>query len=419
MPQKPDKREKPETIENPRRFLLDAYAAGLRAVEPRRAVRDALRADTSTTASAARKIHLLAIGKAASGMCAGALDVLGERVNRALVILPDNAVAPPPGVETLHAGHPLPDSRSLAAGRRVLEEVSTTDCDLLLLLISGGASSLLDVRAAPLLDEELLDIHRELFAMGLPIRQWNAVRQRLSALKAGGLLACLPAGVICRQLLVSDVPGDGSGDDPAIIGSGLAVPLEHPPRLPDLPASIIDILPPWEPRRHADVETEIVASNAMLLDAVEEFAQRRDVVVRVRGELRGDAGEMARQCVAELRNSEPGLYLRGGETTVQLPSNSPPGGRNQHFALTAAIELAGRDDIFLLAAGTDGVDGNTEEAGAMVDGGSLRRGELDGIDASECLAGFRSHNFLAGSGDLLHTGPSGTNVMDVVLAFRK
>lgn len=411
--------DKPENI---RRFLLDAYAAGLAAVNPRNAVFAAL----SARPPVAESVHVLAVGKASVQMCAGALDALaaqGTPVKRALAITPYASESSPDNVEciqTIRAAHPIPDELSLAAGRRLRDELRTTDSELVILLVSGGASSLAEIPAEPLLDEELIEIHEELYRLGLDIRQWNAVRQRLSALKAGGLLEFLPAGVACRQLLVSDVPGD----DPVVIASGPGVPLAEPPVLPELPHHLIDMLPPWKPRRAAAVDTEIVASNSMLLDAVEAFAVKHDVEVRQRAELKGDAGNMALDCVevlcnGALCNGGSGLYLWGGETSLRLPRDPPPGGRNQHLALAAARAISGNEKLFLLAAGTDGIDGNTEEAGALVDAGSLRRGELDGLDAENCLAEFRSHEFLASSGDLLHTGPSGGNVMDVALGFRK
>ena len=403
--------------ENIRRFLLDAYAEGLAAVNPRNAIFAALTARPPAAAS----VHLLAVGKASVQMCAGALDALGAQgtiVNRALAITPYAPISPPENIELIQAGHPIPDERSLAAGRRLRDELRTTDCEFVILLVSGGASSLVEIPAEPLLDDELIEIHTELYRLGLDIRQWNAVRQRLSALKAGGLLEYLPAGVACRQLLVSDVPGD----DPAVIGSGLGAPLADPPVLPELPDHLIEILPPWKPRWAAAVDTEIVASNSRLLDAIEAFAAGHGVQVRHRSELTGDAASMGQECAETLRNGGSGLYLWGGETRLRLPQDPPPGGRNQHLALSAARAIAGHEDLFLLAAGSDGIDGSTEEAGALVDAGSLRRGELDGpdgLDAGNFLAEFRSHEFLASSGDLLHTGPSGGNVMDVVLGFRR
>jgi hydroxypyruvate reductase len=113
-----------------------------------------------------------------------------------------------------------------------------------------------------------------------------------------------------------------------------------------------------------------------------------------------------------------GVHIWGGETTVQLPGHPGRGGRNQHLALSAALEIEGRKDIFLLSAGTDGTDGPTEEAGALVDGETLRRGSIDGLSATGCLQAADSGSFLAASGDLISTGPTGTNVMDLVIALK-
>jgi hydroxypyruvate reductase len=134
--------------------------------------------------------------------------------------------------------------------------------------------------------------------------------------------------------------------------------------------------------------------------------------------LEGDATKTGRRLARQLITGRPGLYIWGGETTLCLPQRPGRGGRNQHLALAATIELAGRNDILLLSVGTDGTDGPTEDAGALVDGGTLERASLAGRDANEALARADSGTLLEASGDLIRTGPTGTNVMDLVLGHR-
>jgi glycerate 2-kinase len=136
------------------------------------------------------------------------------------------------------------------------------------------------------------------------------------------------------------------------------------------------------------------------------------------GRVDGDALEVAGTLCARLKEQGEGLLVLGGETTVMLPARPGRGGRNQHLALAVAMDIAGRNDLLMLAAGSDGSDGNTQDAGALVDGGTVQRGEDGGLDAAWCLASADSGRFLEASGDLVHTGGTGTNVGDLLLALR-
>lgn len=407
-----------QSINRPRACLLGALAAALDAVNGRAAVRRALTASECPGA-----VWSIAIGKAAESMTLGALDVLGGQVRGGLLI----AKAPPADLESLRArgidcltgGHPLPTAASLAAGERLLDTLARTPADAtLLFLLSGGASSLVEVAAPGI---ELADLHavnRWLLGSGLPIGAINRVRTALSRIKGGGLLAALPERPV-RALAISDVPGD----DPAVIGSGLLVPAT------DLKRCLRDLaLPDWvreradrglaarPPRPPAGPPIALVATLDLAKSAAAQAARAAGLRVRIApGFLDGDAAERGRALARQLLDGPPGLTVWGGETTVRLPPQPGRGGRNQHLALAAALELAGRDDGFLLAAGTDGDDGNSGDAGALVDGGTLARAALDGADS---LARADSATLLAASGDPIHTGPTGTNVMDLVLGLK-
>jgi hydroxypyruvate reductase len=151
------------------------------------------------------------------------------------------------------------------------------------------------------------------------------------------------------------------------------------------------------------------------LQAAEAFGCR---VERMNDDLYGDAAVAGRRIAEKVCTLPTGLFIWGGETTVALPENPGRGGRNQHLALAAALALSGRDDCWLLSAGTDGTDGSTEYAGALIDGGTVARGRAHGLDPELALLGADAGRFLEASGDLIHTGPTGTNVMDLVIALR-
>jgi len=153
--------------------------------------------------------------------------------------------------------------------------------------------------------------------------------------------------------------------------------------------------------------------------AAAEAGRQIGYTVQIHSEfLDGEAGETGQRLAGVLASSEPGLHLWGGETTVRLPPDPGRGGRNQHLALAAALEIRGRDDLLLLAAGTDGTDGPTEDAGALVDGATLDRAAVEGLDGEGCLARADAGTLLEAAGDLIRTGPTGTNVMDLVLGLR-
>jgi hydroxypyruvate reductase len=187
-----------------------------------------------------------------------------------------------------------------------------------------------------------------------------------------------------------------------------------------LPDWLAGVLQPVAERAEAGtVVRRIVASLDLALDAAEAAGRRQGFAVyRAAGHLADDAALTAARLVGEVVAGPPGVYLWGGETTVTLPPTPGRGGRNQHLALAAAMALAGRDDICLLSVGTDGSDGPTEDAGALVDGGTVARGALHGFDAADCLARADAGSLLEASDDLVNTGPTGTNVTDLVIALK-
>jgi len=403
-----------------RRLLPGVFERALEAVRGRPVVRRAL---------AARGIEgpvtLIAVGKAAQSMTEGAWDALGEQIRGGLVISkPGHLVTERLtrfGLEGVVGGHPIPTEGSLEAGRRLQRVVEGRGAELLLFLISGGASSLVEVPASGLGLTELARINEWLLGSGLPIDAMNLVRKSVSRIKGGGLLGRL-GGHDPRVLAISDVPGD----DPGVIGSGLLVPEpELASRLAAL--ELPDWLRGWTERAAAEragipersPEIELVATLDIAKDAAATAAGDAGVPVHpYRGLLAGDAAECGRMLARRLIEGPAGLHIWGGETTVRLPERPGRGGRNQQLALSAAVGLAGRDDCLLLSGGTDGTDGPTDDAGGLVDGGTLHRAERAGFDADVASTTADAGPLLAAAGDLIRTGPTGTNVMDLVLGLR-
>jgi glycerate 2-kinase len=400
-----------------RQHLEEIFRAGIAGVRGSDRVAEALR-EQPVQAGAS----IVAIGKAADSMLEGALQTAGGApVSALLVSKPEQVrayICGRPGVTCIEGGHPLPDARSLAAGRHLLAFLrACPGRQEILFLVSGGCSSLVEVLREGRQLEDLQRVNRWLLGSGLDIVATNRVRRELSAIKGGGLLRYLqdrPA----RVLLMSDVPGD----DPAVIGSGmLFAPVDGERTLPELPDWVADLLPATarETPVPARIEYRIVATLEMALAAAQQQASELGYPVRVvQTRLAGDASQCGAGLADFLIGAEPGIYLWGGETTVRLPEHPGPGGRNQHLALSAALRLAGSNDTLLLAAGSDGEDGNSHAAGAIVDGGTLGRAYACGIDARASLEQAAAGRCLAASGDLLVTGQTGTNVTDLVIGMK-
>lgn len=401
---------------DPRDALLRLFAAALERVGGAEAVRQHLQRHPFSGS-----VHVVAIGKAASAMARGAEVALGERLERGLIITKHGHADEPHGTDrfqVVESDHPVPGAATLRAGRTLLDFIAATPANgRFLFLISGGASSLVEVLPEGLGLAELQRLTRWLLASGLDIEAMNRVRKAVSLIKGGRLLHFLDRRPT-RCLLISDVPGD----DPAVIGSGLVVREPPAPLPPGLPDWVDDWIAEAGATRMtgeaAPIELAVVATLDHAKEAAAEAARGLGLDVRIHDEfISGDPIDVARQIVHALTHSHPGVHIWGGETTPLLPPEPGRGGRNQQLALAAAVELAGRRDAWLLAAGTDGTDGPTEDAGAVIDGGTVERGRGEGLDPRDCLERADAGRFLEASGDLLQTGPTGTNVMDLVIAL--
>ena len=374
-------------LDQRRELLLHLYRAALSAVDGRRRVRAALASGRDE-----RPVSILAVGKAASAMAEGALDVLGAGVQRVLVVAPadgiDHELLALPQVRCVAGDHPVPGERSLAAGREAMDFAAATPAgSRVLLLVSGGASSLLEVLAPGVTLEKLQRLNEWAHAEAVDILTLNERRGSLSLVKAGRMPALFRHCAV-EGLMISDVPGD----DPAAVGSGLLAGVD--------PVALVGCL-------DDALEAALRAARARGIDAV-----------RATKRLAGEAAAAARDVCHEFAIGARSLELWGGETVVRLPARPGRGGRCQHFALSAAQQIAGHPELVILAAGTDGRDGASEDAGAIVDGGTLARAREAGFDAAACLEAADSGSLLEAAGDLLYTGPTGTNVGDLVMALR-
>lgn len=357
-------------------------------------------------------------------MADGALDSLGTEIDAALIITKYGHARGSGALPALRieSAHPVPDDNSLAAGQALLDFIDRTPSGTtLLFLISGGSSALVEL-ARPGID--LVDLQRAyqwLLGAGLPIAAINRIRMRLSRIK-GGQLAGYLRGSRVRQLLISDVPGD----DPATIGSGLlAVGHDEPMPVP------IPELPGWlqamlavaagspAGREPPSIDTRIIATSRDACRAAAARAHALGYPVYLQESLLGgDAVDAGHAIAAALSRGPHGVWIQGGETVVRLPDSPGRGGRCQSLALAAAMDIAGHEDLVLLAAGTDGGDGPGQAAGGLVDGGTIARGARAGLDAGRCLLRADAGSFLDLANDLIYTGPGSTNVMDLVLGLK-
>ena len=364
--------------------LVAIWEAAIEAVSGYQSVATALQTD-----SAFKPDQVLAVGKAAAGMCQGALDNLPPC--DALVVTKydhaDEALKARERVTVLESAHPIPDQNSLAAGHALLERTFTMPPESrVLLLVSGGASALAEALPADMTLDDLRAGTDEMIANGNTIGEINAWRKQNSLIKDGKLIEAFHGAEI-RVYAISDVEGDGI----ETIGSGLG-----------------------DCRRASTrASSKIVASNGIARTQAESRARELGLEVRENSEtLYGDVFELAAQIGPRLGQAEPGVYLWGGEPTVRLPDSPGRGGRNQSLALALSEHVAGLDHVSLLVAGTDGTDGPTTAAGGLVDGDTWG----DAAAARDALERADAGPYLERQGALFVTGPTNTNVMDLVIA---
>ncbi len=412
-----------------RRDALAIFKTAVAAANPAAMVEAALKRRRDLE----RYQHIFVVGggKASGTMARAAERVLGKRITAGCVAVKDGDPAKCKRIDLRPCGHPVPDERGVAAAARIAELCSGAGPDdLVLCLLSGGASALLPAPVAPITLAEKQETTKLLLASGATIHEINAVRKHISSIK-GGRLAKLAAPARVVTLALSDVVGDqldviGSGPtapDEATFAIALAV-LDRYGLRARVPKAVraaleqgTDETPKPGDLLFERVENLIVGSNQKSLDAAAAKAKSlgyRTLVLAstIEGETR-DVARMHAAIARQIRVSgqplrPPACIISGGETTVTIRGEGK-GGRNQEFALGAAIDLAGLEGTLILSAGTDGTDGPTDAAGAIADGETCSRSD----GAAQALATNDSYPFFKKLGDLVVTGSTGTNVMDV------
>ncbi|MCL5885204.1 MAG: DUF4147 domain-containing protein [Deltaproteobacteria bacterium] len=438
-----------------RDYLEAIFRAAVTAVDPGRLVSAVLEVDTGGAIfrrgmgaepvrvawDAVRNVYLVGGGKAGRAMGEAALATLGGRVSAGVIAGPRGEGGGAGAVRFVEAGHPLPDAGSRDAAREMMALLqNAAQDDLVIALVSGGGSAMISAPAEGIPPGDKESTLRLILRSGADIAEFNAVRKHLSLVKGGRMaMAAAPARV--WGLLLSDVPGD----DPAVIASGPFSPdpttcrdaldvLSRRKILAEVPSTVRSLLEagaagrvpetpkPGDPVFDA-VACAVVGSNRTALEAAAEAAQEDPsaTVLVLPGFLRGEARECARSFVEELRRagcreSPPRaiVLIAGGETTVTVRGKGK-GGRNQEFALAAAIALDGEERMAVLSCGTDGIDGPTDAAGAVAFGDTCARARAKGLSPRARLDDNDAYPFFADLGDLIRTGPTGTNVADLAV----
>lgn len=378
------------------------------------------------------RVVVIAIGKAACPLARGARDVLGDIIDRGIILTKYGHVdAPVDGFQIYEASHPTPDQAGLDATAAILDAVQgLSENDLVIALISGGGSALLELPREGVSLEDMQAVTSRLMHAGAGIHDLNTVRKALSQVKGGGLRARI-GEARCVTLLLSDV----LGNDPAVIASGPTVRSSSGPRdalavlrqfgvEDEIPERVRNTLLK-DPRSLPvpDVSRDVVTVIADNERFIREVAARAEAGgMRVSLELEsydGDAAVLGRHLVETLDTlpDDVDVFVRGGEATVTVTGDGV-GGRNTEMALAAAIALDGDEEWVVASLASDGDDGNSKAAGAIVDGGTVRRAREVGIDAEDALRRNDSASVFRVSGGLVETGPTGTNVNDVYVAAR-
>jgi hydroxypyruvate reductase len=434
-----------------RKRALDVFRAALRAADPAEAVLRHLRVERGSLTAGGRRyrldsfrrVYVIGAGKAGAAMARAVERLLGCRISAGLLNVKYGHTAKLRRIELNECGHPVPDQAGVEGARRIAELARQAGKDdLVICLVSGGASALMPAPAPPVTLEEKQETTRLLLACGASIHEINAVRKHISLVK-GGQLARLASPATVLSLLLSDV----IGDDLDVIGSGPTAPdastfasaqgvlakyqlVDRVPRsvserLRQGMASAIPETPKASDEVFRKVRNLIVGSNRLAVDAAAARARKlglRPIVLStfVEGETREVArvhAAVAKEILAAGRPVRPpACVISGGETTVTL-RGSGLGGRNQEFVLAAAIDLENASGVVVLSAGTDGTDGPTDAAGAIADRDTIRRARALGLDAVKYLAANDSYHFFDPLGDLIRTGPTNTNVMDIRLVL--
>ncbi|MDP6356423.1 MAG: glycerate kinase [Planctomycetota bacterium] len=423
------------------------FDAAIRAVEPGAAVRRHVRRDGNVITAGSTEydlkdfssVFVIGAGKANAPMAEALEEILGDSLNGGVITVKYEHSLPLQKIQVCEGGHPVPDESGLAGARAMLDLVRPLgEGALVFCLLSGGGSALMPAPAEGITLPDKQETTRQLLACGANIGEINAVRKHLSAIK-GGQLARAVAPATCVSLILSDVVGDPLD----AIASGPTVPdsttfhdvlriVRHYGIEEKLPTPVskrirkgadgtIDDTPESDDASFSRTQNVIVGNNRQAIHAAAQEAKSLGYnTLILSSSIEGETADVARAHAAIAREihesghpvQRPACILSGGETTVTIRGNGK-GGRNQEFALAAAKDIAGLLDTLILSGGTDGTDGPTDAAGAFADGKTKTRAMDVGLEIEDSLTRNDSYTFFERLGDLLMTGPTRTNVMDV------
>ena len=435
---------------NHRSIAEQIFLAGVQSVKPDKLIHDHLSLTGSSlkigkksfSLDEINKIYVVGAGKATAEMARATEEVLGSRIVEGHIVVKYGHTCDLKYIGVTEAGHPVPDDNGFRGTGKILGIANRAEeNDIVICLLSGGGSALLADHPSDTSPGDIAQLNDILVKSGATINEMNAVRKHLSNVKGGGLARSIfPATVI--SLILSDVPGDPLD----VIASGPTVP--DPTTFKDaidiirrydisssIPLSIVDYLEkgagglhpetpkPGDPVFKRSVNILVGTNKTALKAAAEKAYSLGYEPLIVDDDLRGDSCLAARNIVekaVEFRKSKtagkPGCLLFGGETTLKVTRNGL-GGRNQHLALAAALLIKNIPHITILSGGTDGNDGPTDAAGAVVDSETVSSALLMNIDPEKYLSGFDSYNFFKRAGGHVITGPTLTNVMDMVVTI--
>lgn len=435
---------------NHREIAEQIFLAGIEGVLPKNLINREMSltdnklniGDLSFHLEAIKNIYVIGAGKATAMMAIEVEKILGDRITGGHIVVKYGYSCRLNYIEVTEAGHPVPDSNGLKATQEILKIAGMADSsDLVICLLSGGGSSLLYDIPEGCSHEDMMKLTELLINSGACISEINAVRKHLSSVKGGQLArAVYPATLV--NLILSDVPGDqleviASGPtvpDSTTYEQALTVLSEYglteiiPDKVFNLLLHGIKGLLPETPKAGDAIFDKtfniLIGTNRIALDASKNKALEYNInAVIIDDQLQGDVSSVAEYVVetaVRFKNDKnevkPVCLLFGGETTVKMTGKGI-GGRNQHFALLAALLLQSNPGITILSAGTDGTDGPTDAAGAVVDSDTIRDAKTRNLDPGTFLAVFDSYNFFKNAGGLVVTGPTMTNVMDIIVVI--
>ena len=440
-----------KSLQRMRQHADDIFKAALKAVDPMEAIHRYVKLEQDKLYVGERafklseydRILVVGAGKAGAPMAKALEDLLGNRIKNGLIVTKEGHGLPLQRIRIQEASHPVPDARGIRGAEDILELVSdAVETDIVLCVISGGGSALLVAPAEGITLEDKQEVTRLLLACGADIHEINTVRKHLSRVKGGGL-----ARVAHPATMVSLILSDVIGDDLNVIASGPTVPdpstfldteavLKKYDILDRVPSSVYDRIQSGVRGQVEDTVKpgaalfqrcffELIGTNIQALTAASRAAEGlgyRSLILS--STVEGEACEVVKIHTAIAKEicssgnpiSTPACILSGGETTVTLKGDGK-GGRNQEFALAASLELVGTENIVVLSGGTDGTDGPTDAAGAVADGTTVRRAHAKGLDPLDYLKRNDSYHFFQALDDLIITGPTRTNVMDVYMVL--